>query len=118
LREPLVAYRFHASANTYRVFAEMQDKSRWTKNSHQRRLQGLPELGFQQFLASQPRNVVSRLNRRRKDLGNLHMRVAGQNYLDGHYLSTAVHMATGAILNPNNIFERLMRLMGTAILDS
>jgi glycosyltransferase involved in cell wall biosynthesis len=112
LREPLVAYRFHANANTYRVFAEMQDKIRWTKDSHQRSLQGLPELDFQQFLAMQPRSFVSRLNRHRKDLARLHMRVAGQNYLDGHYLGTAVHLATGAVLNPRDIFERVMRLMG------
>ncbi len=31
LREPLIAYRFQTSANTYRMFASMREKSRWTK---------------------------------------------------------------------------------------
>jgi hypothetical protein len=112
LREPLAAYRFHASANTYRAFAEMQDKVRWTKNSYLRSLQGLPELDFQQILRTQPGSFASKLNRRRKDLARLHMRVAGQNYLDGHHFATAVNLATGAALNPENIFERAMRLAG------
>jgi glycosyltransferase involved in cell wall biosynthesis len=111
LREALVAYRFHTSANTYRVFAEMQEKVRWTKDSHQRSLQGRPELTFCQFLKTQPEHFWSRLGRVRKDVARLYMRMAGQNYLDGRYLAAAGHLLVGTVLHPRNVLDRLRNLL-------
>jgi len=71
LREPLVAYRFQTNANTYRVFAEMQEKGRWTKDSYSRRLRSIPELTFDEFRLLQPSDHWSRLRRYRKDSAKL-----------------------------------------------
>jgi glycosyltransferase involved in cell wall biosynthesis len=110
LCEPLVAYRFHASANTYRMFAEMQNKARWTRDSYERRRRAIPEQTFDEFLMNTPEDRWLRLRQRCKDLGKLHMRVAGQNYLDGHYFGAAAHLAGAVALNPRDIVSRMKRL--------
>ena len=110
LREPLVAYRFHTSANTYRLFAEMQNKSRWTVDSYERRLRGEPELGFEQFLAAQPADWRARFEQRRLDMARLHMRLAGQHYLDGRHFAAAGRLIQAIILNPSNFFQRIRRM--------
>jgi hypothetical protein len=107
--EPLIAYRFQVNANTYRVYAEMRDKSRWTKDSYKRRLQSIPELTFDQFMFAQPKDVWSRLNRFRKDSSKLHMRTAGNRYLDGQYVAAAGHLFAGCLLNPVDIARRVRR---------
>jgi glycosyltransferase involved in cell wall biosynthesis len=109
LREPLIAYRFQTSANTYRVFAEMQKKARWTKDSCRRRLQSTPELTFEQFLRSQPNGIFLRLRRYRKDSAKLHMRTAGQRYLDGQYAAAAVHLLAAVLLQPEELAGRIRR---------
>lgn len=109
LREPLIAYRFQTSANTYRVFAEMQKKARWTKDSYRRRLQSTPELTFEQFLRSQPNGIFLRLRRYRKDSAKLHMRTAGQRYLDGQYAAAAVHLLAAVLLQPEELAGRIRR---------
>jgi glycosyltransferase involved in cell wall biosynthesis len=107
--EPLIAYRFQANANTYRVYTEMRDKTRWTKDSYRRRLQSIPELTFDQFMLAQPKDVWSRLNRFRIDSSKLHMRTAGNRYLDGQYLAAAGHLFAGGLLNPADLARRVIR---------
>jgi glycosyltransferase involved in cell wall biosynthesis len=109
LREPLVAYRFQTSANTYRVFADMRQKSRWAKDSHRRRAQFVPELAFDQFMLSQPQDMWSRMGRRRRDSSKLHMRAAGQRFLDGCYLAAAGHLLAAVLLDPADMARRARR---------
>ncbi|MFY9852623.1 MAG: glycosyltransferase family 2 protein [Terracidiphilus sp.] len=109
LREPLVAYRFQSDANTYKVFADMRDKSRWAKDSYHRRLQGLPELTIEQFRLSQPRDLWSRMGRRSRDSSKMHMRIAGQRFLDGRYLAASGHLARAVLADPSNITARIKR---------
>jgi len=110
LREALVAYRFHTSANTYRLFAEMQNKSRWTVDSYERRLRQEPEQPFQEFLAAQPADWRTRFTQRRLDMARLHMRLAGQHYLDGRYLATATRLFAAILFNPQEILWRVRRM--------
>ncbi len=107
--EPLVAYRFQANSNTYRVYAEMSNKTRWTKDSYRRRMQSIPELTFDEFMFSQPKDLWSRLNRFRKDSSKLHMRTAGNRYLDGQYFAAAGHLFAGVMLNPADMAHRVRR---------
>jgi glycosyltransferase involved in cell wall biosynthesis len=111
LREPVIAYRFQTSANTYRVFAEMREKARWTKDSHRRRLQSLPELPFEQFKLAQPKDLWSRSGRYCRDSSKLHMRTAGQRYLDGRYLACAGHLIAAVLFNPFDPFRRVRRYL-------
>jgi glycosyltransferase involved in cell wall biosynthesis len=112
LREPLIAYRFHASANTYRVFADMCQKSRWAEDSWQRRQESGSELTLDQFRLAQPHDPWSRLRRYRKDASKLHIRTAGQRYLDGRYVAGAAHAFASFILHPTNIIRRIRRFFG------
>jgi glycosyltransferase involved in cell wall biosynthesis len=107
LREPLIAYRFQTSANTYRMFADMREKARWTKDSYRRRLQSIPELTFDQFRLAQPNDLWSRWGRYCRDSSKLHMRTAGQRYLDGRYLSGAGHLFAAVLLDPADIVGRV-----------
>jgi glycosyltransferase involved in cell wall biosynthesis len=108
MREPLVAYRFHAASNTYQVFADMRQKMSWTRDSYHRRSQNLEELTFDQFLAAQPQRMV----RNRIDTAKLQMRIAGQHYLDGRYFRSAGHLLAALTLDPKEIVERVMQAAG------
>ena len=111
LREPMIAYRFQTSANTYRVFTQMREKARWTKDSYRRRSQSLPERTFDEFRLAQPNDLWSRWGRHCRDLSKLRMRTAGQRFLDGHYLSCAVHFVAAVLLNPMEFAGRVGRYL-------
>jgi glycosyltransferase involved in cell wall biosynthesis len=109
LREAVVAYRFHTGANTYRLFAEMQEKRRWAEDSYSRRIESAAELTLDQFRLAQPKDVWLRLRRYRKDSSRLHMRTAGQRYLDGRYIAGAGHLLVAAMLHPAEMVTRIRR---------
>jgi glycosyltransferase involved in cell wall biosynthesis len=109
--EPLVAYRFHRDASTYKIFAEMQRKRYWAEDSHRRRIQNLPELSFEEFLIQLPGNIPARLQRRRLGLWKLHTRIAGQHLLDGNYLRAAVNLTAASVLHPIDISKRIGRML-------
>jgi len=109
LREPVAAYRFHSSANTYRLFAEMQEKRRWAEDSYMRRMESVPELTLDQFRFAHTKDIWVRLRRYRKDSSRLHMRIAGQRYLDGEYIAAARHLFVAAVLHPAEIIARARR---------
>ena len=109
LREPVIAYRFHTGANTYRLFAEMQEKRRWAEDSYTRRMESVPELTLDEFRKAQPKDVRVRLRRYRKDSARLHMRTAGQRYLDGRYVAGAGHLLIAAVLHPAETITRVRR---------
>jgi glycosyltransferase involved in cell wall biosynthesis len=112
LREPVVAYRFHSSANTYRLFAEMQEKRRWAEDSYMRRLESVPERTLDQFRLAQSKDIWVRLRRYRKDSSRLHMRTAGQRYLDGQHISAAGHLFVATVLHPAEMIARAKRYFG------
>jgi len=109
LCEVLIAYRFQTSANTYRVFAEMQEKKRWAKDSYRRRLKSMPELTIYQFRHAQANGAWSRFHRYCKDSSKLHMRTAGQRVLDGSYLAGLTHLFVSVMLNPKDFARRVRR---------
>ncbi len=109
LRQPLVKYRFHVSANTYPLFATMQNKSRWVEDCHKRRVQKQAELGFEDFMRNRNLSSAEGKRERRLDAAKLHMRVAGQRYLDGLDLSAAYHFCASTILDPSTVLNRVRR---------
>jgi glycosyltransferase involved in cell wall biosynthesis len=109
LREPLVAYRFQTGASTYRVFADMREKSHWARNSYWRRLQGLPELTLEQFRLAQANDLWSRMGRYCRDFSKLHMRIAGQRFLDGRNLAAFAHLVQAILADPSDIVGRIGR---------
>jgi glycosyltransferase involved in cell wall biosynthesis len=111
LREALVRYRFHVAANTYRLFAVMQNKSRWVEDCYQRRLLSQEELTFEEFMQRRTLSWVERVSERRLDRAKLHMRVAGQRYLDGRDLAAFVHLCSSLIVDPATIYRRAKRFL-------
>ncbi|MBX5481008.1 MAG: glycosyltransferase family 2 protein [Myxococcaceae bacterium] len=112
IEEPLIAYRFHGGANTYRVYAVMQHKRRWAEECSRCRLAHLPEPTFEQFLDGPERTVWVRLRQYRKDLAKLQMRLAGQAFLDGRLLPAAARASFSALLQPTEAVRRLQRVGG------
>jgi glycosyltransferase involved in cell wall biosynthesis len=112
--EPLVAYRFHTGANTYRYFTLNQDTTRWAEDSYDRRRRGEPELTFEAFLATEPLTIVGRALRWADDASKLHLRTAGQRYLDGRDFAAAFHAATSCCLNPRDLVSRAATLLSHA----
>lgn len=111
LQEPLVVYRFHSGASTYQTFFRMQQTSRWAFDSHRRRLRHEPELSFDDYLRTQDSGAWARFRRSRFAFAKLHMRLAGQHYLDGSYLRGAGHLLLAFLLHPPDLFERIGRLL-------
>jgi glycosyltransferase involved in cell wall biosynthesis len=109
LREPLVAYHFQTGANTYRVFADMRERSHWAMDSYRRRLQGLSELTLEQFRLGQAKDLLSRVGRYCQDKSKLHMRLAGQRFLDGWYLRASGHLVQAILNDPSDIAKRIKR---------
>ena len=111
LREPLTAYRFQTSANTYRVFSDMP------KIALDKRL--LPaavaisaeEFIFEQFRLAQANDLWSRMGRYCRDSSKLHMRIAGQRFLDGRYLAAAGHLVRAVMTDPSDMAGRVRRYL-------
>jgi hypothetical protein len=110
VQQPLVAYRFHPGANTYSLFVLDQHKGRWTVDSHQRRIAGLREQTFAEFLEQQRITGPAALVRRVADLSRLHMRLAGQRYLDGRTMAAMGHAIAAGCLDPRSVGSRGLRL--------
>jgi len=106
LREALVRYRFHGAANTYRLFADMQNKSRWVEDCYRRRLLSRGELSFEEFMNGRALPWLARASERRLDRAKLHMRVAGQRYLDGRDGAALLHLCSSFILDPVTALRR------------
>jgi hypothetical protein len=87
----------------------LREKSRWTEDSYFRRLKSLPELSLEQFRQAVPQDIWTRFRHFRKDTSALHMRIAGQRYLDGRYIWGAGHLFVSALLHPAEIFRRMKR---------
>jgi glycosyltransferase involved in cell wall biosynthesis len=114
IRENLVRYRFHTSANTYRTFKEMQAKTRWLACNYTRRQQKQEELSFGDFVHTRNVSARSHFNERRIDQSKLHMRFAGQYYLDGRDLLSLWHLAVAFTLDPVAILSRTKRVINTS----
>jgi glycosyltransferase involved in cell wall biosynthesis len=110
LCEPLTAYRFQADANTYRVFSEMQTKTRWTADSYYRRMRAEPELTFEQFVRQEDRSRWTRFSHDRSEAAKWNMRTAGQFYLDGRYAVAARRLSAACLLDPADMVKRVWRM--------
>jgi glycosyltransferase involved in cell wall biosynthesis len=112
IAEPLVKYRFHASANTYSLFAAMETRTRWAEDSFRRRRRGDAELTLEAFLAKSSESWIERRARKRLEKSRLHTRLAGQCYLDGRDGAAILHALAAGFLNPSDLWRRLRRLSG------
>lgn len=110
LAEPLVMYRFHDRANTYRYFTEMQHRRRWAEDCAYRRSKGLGEEGFEEYLGRSKQSKIRYFNRKRKDTAKFYMRRAGQEFLDSGYLGMVHCLLLATLLDPLSTFRRLIRL--------
>jgi hypothetical protein len=90
----------------------MQEKRRWAEDSYMRRLESVPERTLDQFRLAQSKDIWVRLRRYRKDSSRLHMRTAGQRYLDGQHISAAGHLFVATVLHPAEMIARAKRYFG------
>lgn len=110
LCEPLVNYRFHSAASTYRVFSVAHKMAAWTIDSRHRRMRHEPKLTFEEYLNTLPADPWSRLKRHFIFASRTHMRLGGQRFLDGKYLAAAAHFAASVGMNPGNMAIRLKNM--------
>jgi glycosyltransferase involved in cell wall biosynthesis len=110
LSEPLVAYRFHLAANTYRDFSLGLAKSQWAEDSYLRRRRGEAERPFEEFLANRSETSGERRRRVRAERARLQIRLAGQRFLDGRDTVALVHAVAYLFLNPLGCWRRLRGL--------
>ena len=109
INKPLVQYRVHSSSLTFKVFQEVQVKTRYVETMSQFRKIGKPEISFSEFTRTLDQtNFVIKLIRQFQTHGMLLFRRAGILLGDGQVI-TGIFTLTGAfLLYPKFVSERLL----------
>lgn len=107
LRSPLVKYRFHSNANTYRTFSEMQDRRRLAEENYLRRAQALPELQLEEFLHEKRGTIITIARHHLKDKSKLYFRRFGGDFLDGMYIRAFLNCCIAFAYYPPTFISRL-----------
>lgn len=111
LNQPLVRYRIHGGAATFRTFREMQLKSRYAQAMHSRRREGFEEMPLAEYRAAEARrNAFERAGRALSEYGMLFFRLAGLYAGQGRYLRGSLALAGAFVLNPMFALRRLWAL--------
>ncbi len=111
LDNPLIGYRIHLGANTYKYFSKMQSAMRWANVNHRRRMSGLPEIIFEAYNQQHNSNFYKIMNRRRKDYGKLCFRKAGDYHLNGYRFKPLMFLALGFLSTPIVLGSRMLRII-------
>jgi glycosyltransferase involved in cell wall biosynthesis len=106
--EPLVSYRFHALANTYRTFKSMQNKRRWAEENYNRRAEGKAEISFNVFQHAADSNLWTKFRHYCKDNSKLNLRIAAGFFLDGHNFRAIKHLLFSFLFHPLTYLKRFL----------
>lgn len=111
INKPLVKYRIHSKAGTFKVFREMQIKTRYVITMAEFRRRGKPEISLAEFTQTIDRtNFWGRLTRQSREFGMLHFRKAGLLIGEGQVLLGGLNLIAAAVFYPKFVTRRLFAL--------
>jgi len=111
INKPLVKYRIHSKAGTFKTFHEMQIKTRYVITMSELRRNGKPEISLAEFTQTLDRiNFLGNLARQFREWGMLHFRKAGLLLGEGQILSGSFNLLVATIFHPMFVTNRLLKL--------
>lgn len=106
LNRPLVRYRYHNNANTLKYHFVMQEHRRWAEDCHLNRVKGLPEKSYANYKKIADAEIFKRLNRYRKDVSKLLIRLAGTKILENKWIIGSGYIMLFFLFTPIKFFKR------------
>lgn len=106
LNKPLVNYRIHPNAFTFKYFYDIKVKTKYVVYLHFQRLKQEKELSFKDYKTIY--KIPDRLNLR--DYGELFFRKAGSYWGNKNKIRGLIFLITAFLLNPKNTLNRLRNL--------
>lgn len=111
INKPLVKYRVHSKASTFKVFREMQIKTRYVTTMSQLRQTGNPELSLLEFMQTLDQtHFLGKLARHFEESGMLHFRKAGLLIGEGQMFLGGLNLMIAVLYYPHFAIKRLMAL--------
>lgn len=111
---PLVQYRFHAGANTYKVFRRMALMARYARHLHDLRRSGQAEIPLDAYRAARERGPLVRLRNHRIETGRYLYRCAASCMGAGRYARGALLLTLAAAFVPLTVASTLGPYLRTA----
>ena len=109
INEPLVGYRVHSNSLTFRVFHEVQLKTRYVETMSQYRKSGKLEVSFQEFVETfNQTDPISKLSRFFQGYGMLLFRKAGILFGEGRIFFGISTLIGAFLLHPQFVANRLL----------
>jgi glycosyltransferase involved in cell wall biosynthesis len=100
LRTPHVLYRIHDSSMSFSRMSTQRSISRYIAYRNRRHVDGLPALGYEQWMVEHRPDRRTERRWRRHDKGALLYRRAGLDWISGRPVRFAVHLAAATVLHP------------------
>ena len=100
INRPLVRYRYHAGANTYKVFRRMALMGRYVRHLHDLRSAGRPEISLEAYRASREHSLPVRWRNYRTETGRYCYRRAAALAGSGRYARGGAFLAAAALCIP------------------
>lgn len=109
--KPLVKYRIHSKAATFKVFQDMQMITRYVTAMSQLRLDGKPEISLDEFRNTLDKSTLQqKLVRYFKQTGMLLFRKAGLLIGNGQVIQGILSLLGAFLCNPQFVSKRLLTL--------
>jgi len=106
INKPLVDYRIHSNAFTFKYFSEMKIKTKYINYLHSQRLKGDGEISLEEF--QRLFNITNELSL--KDYGELYFRTAGSCFGTKKIITGIMYLLAAVFCNPQNSINRLKNL--------
>jgi glycosyltransferase involved in cell wall biosynthesis len=111
INKPLVKYRIHSKAGTFKVFHDMQVKTRYVTAMSELRMKGQPEISLEKFVETiDQANSLTKFSRFSKERGMLFFRKAGLLIGEGENLHGAFNLLLAFLFFPTFVVNRLLAL--------
>jgi len=109
INQPLVDYRVHMNAFTFKYFHEMQLKTKYVLENYYRRKNRVSEIEFQVFMKEYKYSLVDKI----KEKGKLCFRKGGVSIGNGYYLEGIIFLFFAFLLYPKFTLKRLFSISFT-----
>ncbi|HEY9596871.1 MAG TPA: glycosyltransferase family A protein [Cyanophyceae cyanobacterium] len=112
INRPLIKYRIHSNAGTFKTFYDMEFKTRYVEEMASRRRSGKPELSLMEFKKKEldQSTLMEKWKRYTHTRGKVMFRKAGLMIGEGQYISGLYNLMGACLLTPKLTFHKLLAL--------
>jgi glycosyltransferase involved in cell wall biosynthesis len=119
INKPLVRYRIHSKAGTFKTFSEMEFNTKYAEEMANRRRSGRPEISLIEFGKTLDQVAFwEKHSRNINGLGRLMFRKAGLMIGEGNYIIGFYNLIGASLLSPRATFNKLLGMYQNKIKSS